>query len=340
MRRILGIVAAVGLLAALQVVAAVPASACACGAFAPGPGAQVGSGGEQAIVSMSGERERIDLLLDLRSDDARNTGLVFPTPTPATVSAGDRDDFAAIAEEIRPDVVEEWSWWERGGDAAGGAAPGDPQVLAEVRIGPVEATTLAASDADGLTRWLDERDYAVPSAVSERFAGYVERGWSFVALRIESDAVLEGGLDPLRFEFDSDDPVYPLDLSRAATDPQSVQLYLLGDGRLDVATLDHPGTPLVRADVRWAAPVVDPRLAELGDYLTVVDLFFPEPSADIPGDLVAVPAADDGDVRPVTTVHRTYALGGLALGPLLVGLAVPVVIVVGAMLLLRRRSAR
>jgi hypothetical protein len=161
--RFLAILPIAGVLLGMQAVA--PAAACACGVPAPRPGQDVIVDKEHAIVSWDGDRERIELLLDMLTD-ADDVGLIVPTPSPAEVTAGDRQTFVDIEEAIQPKQVTVDDWWagDQGDGAAGGAAP--PVVLDQVQLGPVEATTLEASDADGLTAWLDENGYEIRDEIA------------------------------------------------------------------------------------------------------------------------------------------------------------------------------
>jgi hypothetical protein len=307
--RYAAIIPATALLLGLQV--ATPASACACGAPAPRPGQDVIVDKEHAILSWDGEQERIELLLDMLTD-ADDTGLIFPTPAPATVTEGDRQTFLDIEEAIQPKEVIVDDWWAGDhGEGSGAGAP--PVVLDQVQLGPVEATTLEASDTEGLTDWLDENGYAIRDEIAEGLADYVDRGWYFVALKLTSDAPLEGGLDPIRFTFDSDQLVYPMDLSRHATSAQRARLYIFQDHRARVAGLDDPTPALPGEQTVWAGPA-PAGLDELGSYLTVVDLAFDSPASQIPGDLVVVQAGDDEPLQPAYTVTRPVTVFGIPFG--------------------------
>lgn len=332
-RRLPGILAAL-LLAAGLVVVPLPAAACACGGVAPSPGSEVSVGEEHAIVSWDGGLERIDLLLAVLSTDSE-AGLIFPTPAPATVTLGDRADFELLDRVTTPERVTEYDWWSFGGAGGDGVAGGAPQVLDVVRLGPIEATTLAASDTAGLQTWLADNGYALSAAVTDLLGGYVDRGWSFVALKLVGDVPLDGDLDPLRFTFASDDLVYPLELSRAATTPQTVRLYVADDHRQQVAFLD--GSTPASAHVSWAAPLRGTEAAGLGDYLTVFELYFADPSAQIVGDLTFADAPDDASYGTVEGVTVPVGVLGVPLGWLLVALVlaigvgvVAVVSIVGA----------
>ena len=316
-RRRLGSVATLAIAATLVLAPLAPASACACGGAAPAPGSEVAVGEERAIVSWNEGVEQIDMLLDMQSTDSE-TGLVVPTPSPATVTLGDRDDFEAIGRVTTPTRVEEYDWWSTPGDGVG-AAGGAPDVLATVQLGPIEAVTLAADDASGLQTWLDDNGFALAPAATALLEGYVDRGWYFVALRLTGDAPLEGGLDPLRFTFESETLVYPLELSRAATSPQTVRLFVFDDHRQRV-TFVGAGEPAA-SFTSWAAPVTGTEVAGFGDYLTVFELYFSEPETQILGDLQFSPALTDETTGTEYTVVVPVALGPVPVGWLIVGFA-------------------
>lgn len=341
--RAAALAAAVGMLAGLQVAA--PAAACACGGAAPPiDGGEVSVDREIAMVRWDGQVEEIVMQLAL-SADTGDTGLVVPTPSPAEVSLADAALFDDLVEAIVPEVIVEWDWWGRfdlgeGSAGAPGGGAGDPVILSEVQLGPIQATTLAADDTAGLQRWLDEQGYALPEAVSDQLGPYVDEGWSFVALKLSSDEPLTGELDPIRFTFASDELVYPMRMSAAATTPQSVRLYLPGEHRSIVT--DAAGDVIGEPWVVWAGPVMVPSIAELGPYLTVVELSFSDPASQITSDLHIVRAPDDETINTTRTETRVLEVLGIPLGWLIVGLAIIVVVVLAIVLaaVLTRRPMR
>jgi hypothetical protein len=305
--------------AGLAVAPIAPANACACGGVAPSPGSEVAVGEEHAIVSWHDGVEQIDLLLGVLSTDAE-TGLIFPTPSPATVSLGDRADFEAIDRVTTPERIEEYDWWNVSSAGDGGSAGAPPTVLEVVQLGPIEAVTLAASDSAGLQTWLTDNDFALSPEVTALLDGYVDRGWFFVALRLTGDAPLDGGLDPLRFRFETDQLVYPLELSRAATAPQTVRLYVFDDHRQRVIFVGS-GTPTA-SFTSWAAPAVGTEVEAFGDYLTVFELYFSEPATQILGDLEFADALTDETTGTEYRVTVPVDFVGIPLGWIIVLLAV------------------
>jgi hypothetical protein len=318
----------------LVVVPVAPAAACACGAAAPPSGSEVSVGQEHAIISWKDGVQQLDLLLGVLSADTE-TGLVFPTPSPATVSLGDLGDFEALDRVTTPRRVEEPDWWTFRGMGDGATAGAPPEVLARVQLGPIEAVTLAASDTAGLETWLADNSYDLSPEVTPLLQGYIERGWFFVALKLTGDAPLDGDLDPLRFRFETAEPVYPLELSRAATSPQTVRLYVFDDHRQRVSFV-AAGEP-DSAFTSWAAPVTGTEVERFGDYLTVFELYFSDPSSQIEGDLEFRDALSDETTG--TEYHVSVPVGvlGIPAGWILVaflvvaGLAIVTVIgIVGA----------
>lgn len=316
---------------------AAPAGACACGGAAPPDGAEVTVDHEVAIVRWDGDREEIVMRLAMTGDTG-DTGLVVPTPAPATVELGDAVVFDALERQLAPEIVTEWDWWGdfrlADGGSSAGAPGGAPVVLEQVQLGPIQATTLAADDPQGLTDWLDLNGYALPEPVAAQLAPYVEEGWSFVALKLVADVPFDGELDPISFTFDADELVYPMRMSAAAETAQSVRLYLPGDHRSEVA-----GSQTFQ-DVVFAGVPDEPEVAALGDYLTVIDLTFADPAA-INQDLVISQALDDTTVTPTVVVRETVTVLGIPLGWLIVTAIALVVIVVAAVIAvaLARRKA-
>lgn len=323
-RRLLAGTAATALLVAALTAAGIaqPAAACACGAPTPPDGVSVSVGEEHALVTFDGATERIDMVLDMLADGA-DTGLVVPTPTPATVSLGEASLFQALQEQTRPDVVEVEDWWGGAGDGSAGAAP---VVLSEVDLGPVQAVTLAASDAAGLQAWLSANGYGIDPAVQGLFADYIARGWSFSALKLTGEEPLDGALDPVRFEFATTQAVYPLLLSQAATTPQTVRLYLFGDDTMQAAFPD--GT--VAGQLVWSGPVDVPALAVFGPYLTEIEAFFPDPATQITGDLTITSTGEKRAFTPTETRTKYMQIAGIPLGIAIAAVAA----VFGVMLLI------
>jgi hypothetical protein len=188
---------------------------------------------EVALVHWDGTTETIFMQLALNAS-TDNVALVVPTPAPASVAPGDKATFVELDSLTAPQIQQRRHWklgMGVGASAPMARAPGAPDVVSQVHLGPLVATTLAGGDLAGLQKWLADNGYAIRSAVSDALGPYVRDGWSFVAMRLTSTAPIVGGLSPVRMTFQSSQLVYPMRLSVAAPSPEQVTVFTLSDHR-------------------------------------------------------------------------------------------------------------
>jgi hypothetical protein len=220
-----------------------PSWACGCGALVTSSRSGVDVADETSIVRYDGGQEEIVMRLSVRSQ-ARDAAWLMPTPTRARVTLGESDWFDQLDRLTEPAVVRHRRWLPRlgGGTEGASAVPkaGDGVgVLGRQRLGPFEVTTLSAGDSGALASWLTAHGYRLPGRLAEALKPYVARHWTYTAIKLAPrQGRLTGALDPLRVTFGSDTPIYPIRLSRLATSPQSVHLYVLAPHRVTVSGLD------------------------------------------------------------------------------------------------------
>jgi hypothetical protein len=331
---------AIAILSAMLVggAAASPAFACGCGGVVGPADSAVTVSDERAIIHWDGKRETIEFLLDM-SSDATSAGMIIPTPFPAVVSAGDARTFQLIENAIVPTRRVETDWW-----GLGYLMP-DPEkiestVIDRVQVGPMEATTIAADDPGSLDTWIATNQFEISDTLSKSLAGYAELGWSFTAIKLTSEKVMDGHVDPIRLTFDTPSLVYPMRLARTETTPQSVRLYVFDKQRTDVSRASSPTLEIDgAADVAWSGELQDSRLVALGKYLTVFDIRYDDPPKQATSDLGFNYSLNENDVQPETVHYRMITLLGIPVGTLIVtwtalGLAIALGHVVG------RRRAR
>lgn len=247
--------------------------------------------------------------------DTDNVALVVPTPTPAIVTTADQSTFGELDTLSAPLIEHQRHWSLRRGVGASGpqeAAARAPHVLNQVRLGPLEATTLTGGDLSGLQTWLSDNGYAIRPAVSAALDPYVRDGWAFVAIRLTSTDLIVGGLDPVRMTFRSSRLVYPMRLSVAAQEPQHVTIFTLSDHRQQRTDADAATqTTHVRFAGDMSTAVRDPLLRELignhGSYLTKVEVDIYQTSR-ISSDFTFGNAPNDDPYRQVVTVYDDVAL--------------------------------
>ncbi|MDT0445765.1 DUF2330 domain-containing protein [Streptomyces johnsoniae] len=311
-----------------------PAYACGCGGMVTDPDTPVTVEQETSAVSWDGTTQRIVMSLTV-GGEASEAAWIMPVPSRAEVELGDRELFDDLRAAIRPVRETRHYFWPREGDwplgsddmrnGAGGGAPQDRgagvDVIGRDRLGPFDVARLAATDPAALDAWLGENGFDLPDRLADELAPYVEQQWEYVAIRLapeeaggETPAVLGGTLDPISLTFASDELVYPMRLSRAATTEQSLRLYVLAEGRMepqDTIGGEEPAiafaAPLTVAE-QPAGPLRD--LAAGPAFLTVLDQEFPRPEL-IDGDHVLRRTAEDTEYRPVIYEDRLLTWGGV-----------------------------
>ncbi|MET7768001.1 DUF2330 domain-containing protein [Nocardia sp. NPDC005366] len=311
------------LLSAVGFGAFAPAAACACGGVvSPGNSATVHD--EVALAGWDGRRETIVMRLALESG-TDHAALIVPTPTPARVSAGSAGTFPELARLTAPEIVTERHWFagDGGGETSAAAPPGrGPTILEQVRLGPIEATTLSGGSLDGLRNWLGANGYEMKPEVTATLDPYLRENWSFVAVKLTGAGTLTGALDPIRLTFDSDRFVYPMRMSRAAESPQTVRLYLLGAHRLQRTDADA-GTQYNGVEFAGRiGDIEDQELRELtgggNDYLTELSVGIHHP-ASITTDFVFAAAPGDETYRRRVTDIEYVELFGFPAGTVILG---------------------
>ena len=326
---------------------AAPAWACGCGAYIPDrAGATVVD--ERALIAWDGSTE--DILMSFGvSGGSERAAWVMPVPSAARVTLGDNAVFDDLAALTAPRIEYRDSWWPTfswlthgtagAPEGAGGRPPGGVSVLATQRIGPFEVTRLAGDSSAALAAWLGDHGFPQPATLDDNLAPYVEQGWEIVAIQLAADGTgpLTGTLQPLRLSFASDTVVYPMRLSRAATVPQSVELSVLAEHRMDPSAVPVAGTePTLRyagrLDAQTAPTALAPYLTA-GTFLTSWTDVIGRP-ARIDHDYVFTRA--DRDTTYQQVIYRTRERGDLT-GALLILAAVAT----ATFLVLRRvRQAR
>ncbi|OLZ69420.1 hypothetical protein AV521_18020 [Streptomyces sp. IMTB 2501] len=325
-----------------------PAYGCGCGAMVPDPATRISVAGEQSVLRWDGRREQIVMRLTVNGD-ARHAAWIMPVPDRATVTLGDPalfDQPAQAVQPVQPVHRTRYHFWPKNGDwpfddhdtAAGAPAPAaGVGVVDRRRLGPFDVARLTATDPAALGDWLHTHGFSLPARLKTALQPYVDRHWEYVAVRLAPDTTgttLHGALDPLHLTFAADSPVYPMRLSRLASTPQSLALYVLAAHRM--ATRTAIGG--LRPSVVFAGRVHPHdgalgRLAAGTPYLTALTQRFPEP-ARITGDHELVRAAADTPVQQVIYADRLREVAGIPAWLLTVGGALVAAV---AVIVVRRR---
>ena len=292
-----------------------PAEACGCGAVIAREGdANVTQ--ERALIQWDGRTEHIvmELGVEGRSDEA---AWIVPVPAPATVQLGDPDLFATLQELTKPRITYNWYFIGGlgGGGATGGAAPPPVTMLDRQTLGPLDVSTLAATDATALSDWLAVNGYTFSPALGHVLQYYVDNGWFYVAVKLVpgvAEQALTGTLDPLWLTFETPQMVYPMRPSSLARGGLRVVLYVVADHRVRNPIIKIVQNPSEVAYAQW----IDPATLEADSplrpfvphqqFLTKIDAWIAEPKF-ISSDFMFAYAVQDDTYRATET--RTINVG-------------------------------
>ncbi|MEW1690821.1 DUF2330 domain-containing protein [Streptomyces sp. NPDC091265] len=304
-----------------------PAYACGCGAMVVNRNSQVTVDRETSVVGWDGSTEQIVMQLTVRGN-APEAAWIMPVPHRATVRLGDAALFSELGTLTAPVRETRHYFWPRAKDwpfggsddtsGAGAPAPGDAApvgVVGRERLGPFDVARLTATDPAALEGWLTDNGFELPDRLSTALRPYVEQKWEYVAIRLapqEKGGPLLGRLDPLRLRFASDELVYPMRLSRLATTPQSLGLYVLAAHRMEPRGPIGGRPPEVTYAGRIGAgqetgayPALRALTGGKPVFVTAIDQSFPRPEL-IDGDHELRATAADTPYR--TTYYRDELL--------------------------------
>ncbi len=303
--------AAVLALAAL-VTDSLPAAACAP---APPKGAEVRIADEEAVIVWDPATKTETFIRRAQfHSTARSFGFLVPTPTkPELGEAGD-DLFAALADEIKPELV-----IDKSGTTfeiapvllmcGGGAKKGEPEPAAAVRViqsahvAGMNATTVEADDPAALAAWLGEHGFDASPELQAWLAPFVAQHWKITAFVIGTDqregTQFETSTKSVKMTFTADAPFYPYsepELPRNGTmssPPRMLRVFFVSDQRYTGRLGEGPWT----ASTLFSAPVEFPPSRGIAGKRTTV--FIDETPVRAGHDEVTfVPHKDQSEVRP------------------------------------------
>lgn len=160
--------------------------------------------------------------------DAEDFGWIIPAPSMPTITKGSDELFTSL-EELTGTY---YSYDDDRFDAIGleaGIKQNAVTVIETKQIEYYEVTTLAATDKDALTTWLNENGYSYPSSASYILNSYIDNGWYFVAMKIDTESLewsnvaqrlKNGHAVPIAISFETENLVYPLKISSVTSQPR------------------------------------------------------------------------------------------------------------------------
>lgn len=240
MKRVLTIAAAVGFGALL----APPADTACC--YFSAIGQDVDQPGQKAFLDWD-PVEKIEsfIVQPAFKGNAKDFGMVVPTPAQPQLAEAPKDFFKALAVYT---ILKPTNWEKfrrpklrRKGGPAPTSAPGGPmpetkstvKVLEAGVVGTLDYKVIEATDASGLYDWLKAHDYKY-SGDTGTLDHYISRRWFFTVMKIDPAQMKRdaggnytGTVSPTRFTFPSDRLVYPLRITKISVKHKTEALFYI-----------------------------------------------------------------------------------------------------------------
>lgn len=283
---------------------------------------------------------------------SKSVGFIVPTPAVPQLAEGDADVFFGLDEMMSQEretrklpavsltswIVPSWKmlifqtpkppWSDLRAGAAADAAMPAVEVLQQQRIGDLDATTVRASDAKALNRWLAKHDYSSSPAFENWLKNYVQKGWvvtAFKFARNSNDSALSSPL--IRMSFKTDQPFYPYSEPQdaKAMGGRELRIFLFASGKMQAAQGKFGKFKKWRGEVKWSDDVQNhpkrlknfepPLSQQLGlpeddlkqaHWMTVFEDYSASRQGD--DDVIFIPASDEKMVPPtIVKYEKTQA---------------------------------
>ncbi len=214
--------------------------------------------------------------------NADDFGMVIPTPSRPKLDEMPRDFFKALAlftilkkrEQPQSKLLPQPQFFLANAFAAdittagvrgGGTAPRKPEVkvLEAGVVGNLEYKIIEAGRADDLFDWLKEHKYSY-SGDEATLDFYIKKKWLFTVMKIDTqqmkrapDGSFQGEVTPTRFQFASEQLVYPLKITQLSVkDKTEALIYVQAPTKVDLPgdmTYQYQWVPMLQNAQGWYA---------------------------------------------------------------------------------------
>lgn len=221
MKKILGVLAVV---AGLGLWGA--ATARADGMIIPFRPVVINETGQRAVIWQEGKKETLIVSTKFKGE-AEEFVWVVPVPSKPEVKAGKDELFTALEEFTRININEKAPMPLSGAvlDRYAMGTSGSVTVWQTKKVDIYDIAVLSATEGRSLREWLTESGYTYPASKEHLLNYYVDKGWFFVAAKVNKTAenyagssLKEGHATPLQITFETEQLVYPLKISGAGAD--------------------------------------------------------------------------------------------------------------------------
>lgn len=184
---------------------------------------------QEAMLVFDGSHETL-IIKPSFDGDASSFAWVVPVPNYPTVEAADPELFYELYRLTQP-VYESRATLGMGIMAAS-APQGDVGIYLHERkqVGIYDTVVMSGWNAENFMWWFQKEGFAIPDSAMPLIEEYMAKDWIFVVMKINGSDYT-GGIEPVKFEFDSPEAVYPLRISSVNKGASEIHLYVFADER-------------------------------------------------------------------------------------------------------------
>ena len=287
-----------------------------------GVGLEVGPAQKIVVVHRDGEESYV--FSPSFCGEAAEFGLILPIPGQLTddPQLAEQALFDELDELTAPQIVEETVCNDSDGPSGGtgwsnqGGGSRGVEVVDHGQVGIFDWTLLQADTSAAFTDWLDANGYPYDSDTASHFDHYVGKTWYFVAFKVTAGqdapppgSELCGNLGPIGLKFASGVPIVPARIAAVGAGMDSDfawRVFAFSDGPLtsdQTVSWEDPHFAGTITDAQLAQYPQLAQLAEEGDQLTALDLFFF--GGDMSDDITLLPTDGPTEFRK-TQYEYTY----------------------------------
>ncbi|HZN95985.1 MAG TPA: DUF2330 domain-containing protein [Myxococcales bacterium] len=181
--------------------------------------------------------------------NADDFGMVIPTPARPTLKEAPREIFKDLALYTileprpcrRPRKKLAATSEGGGGGSESVRRPSTVRILEAGVVGTLDYKIVTAERADDLYDWLKEHKYSY-AGDEETLGFYVKKKWFFTVMKIDpkqmkraADGTYQGDVSPTRFQFRSEELIYPLRITSLSVKDQTEALfYILAPAKMQL----------------------------------------------------------------------------------------------------------
>jgi hypothetical protein len=206
------------------------------------------------IVDVGDGTEAMVLQIAFGKTDLSEFGWLVPLPSVPEV----REESNRVFEELFYWTLPPYTYQTGGGCASSstGIMPAQPlndggseriDMIEKQVVGNFDVFTVEAETPEELKSWIEENDYVVPEGYESIFQNYINKGWIFVAIKVHLPEEInwyEGSygpnyypieysvLHPLYFQFETDELVYPMLISKLNGGSTDLTMFVLADNKM------------------------------------------------------------------------------------------------------------